>query len=31
VTVVVDGELLGTYRYLLEPEQRIEALSFVKR
>ena len=31
VTVVVDGQLLGTYRYRLEPEQRIEALSFVKR
>jgi hypothetical protein len=31
LTVVVDGQLLGTYRYRLEPEQRIEALSFVKR
>jgi hypothetical protein len=31
VTVVVDGQLLGTYRYVLEPEQRVEALTFVKR
>lgn len=31
LTAVVDGQLLGTYRYRLEPEQRVEALSFVKR
>lgn len=31
LSVVVAGELLGAYRYRLEPEQRIEALSFVKR
>jgi hypothetical protein len=31
LTVVVDRELVGTYRYTLEPEERIKALSFVKR
>jgi hypothetical protein len=31
LSVAVGGELLGTYRYQIEPEQRIEALSFVKR
>lgn len=31
LSVVVDSELLGTYRYRLEPEQRVKALSFVKR
>jgi hypothetical protein len=30
LSVVVGGELLGTYRYRLEPEQRVEALSFSK-
>lgn len=30
LSVVVAGELLGAYRYRLEPEQRIEALSFTK-
>jgi hypothetical protein len=29
LSVVVGRELVGTYRYRLEPEQRIEALSFV--
>jgi hypothetical protein len=28
LSVAVRGELLGTYRYRLEPEQRIDALSF---
>jgi hypothetical protein len=28
LSVVVDSELVGTYRYRLEPEQRIDALSF---
>jgi len=28
LSVVVAGELLGTYRYRLDPEQRVEALSF---
>jgi hypothetical protein len=28
LSVAVDGQLLGTYRYRLEPEQRIDALSF---
>jgi hypothetical protein len=28
LSVVVDRELVGTYRYRLEPEQRIDALSF---
>jgi tRNA (guanosine-2'-O-)-methyltransferase len=28
LSVAVDGELVGTYRYRLEPEQRIDALSF---
>jgi hypothetical protein len=28
VSVVVRGELVGSYRYPLEPEQRIDALSF---
>lgn len=31
VSLAVDSELVGSYRYKLEPEQRIEALSFVKR
>jgi hypothetical protein len=31
LSVVVENELLGAYRFRLEPEQRIEALSFVKR
>jgi hypothetical protein len=31
LSVVVENELLGSYRFRLEPEQRIEALSFVKR
>jgi hypothetical protein len=31
LSVVVDGELLGAYRYRLEPEQRVEALTFSKR
>jgi hypothetical protein len=31
LSVVVDGQLLGAYRFRLEPEQRVEALSFVKR
>jgi hypothetical protein len=31
LSVVVSGQLLGAYRFRLEPEQRIEALSFVKR
>ena len=31
LSVVVESELLGAYRFQLEPEQRIEALSFVKR
>jgi hypothetical protein len=31
LTVAVDSRPLGTYRFKLEPEQRIEALSFVKR
>lgn len=31
LSIVVDSELLGSYKYRLEPEQRIEALSFVKR
>lgn len=30
LSVVVAGELLGTYRYRLDPEQRVEALSFSK-
>jgi len=31
LSVVVAGQLLGAYRFRLEPEQRIEALSFTKR
>jgi hypothetical protein len=31
LSVVVDRELLGSYRFRLEPEQRVEALTFVKR
>lgn len=31
LTVEVDSQPLGTYRFKLEPEQRIDALSFVKR
>ncbi|MET0390556.1 MAG: hypothetical protein ABW321_31580 [Polyangiales bacterium] len=31
LSVVVDRELLGAYKFRLEPEQRIEALSFTKR
>jgi uncharacterized protein YfaP (DUF2135 family) len=31
VSVMVEKELLGAYKFQLEPEQRIEALSFVKR
>jgi hypothetical protein len=31
LTVAVDSQPLGTYRFKLEPEQRIDALSFVKR
>jgi uncharacterized protein YfaP (DUF2135 family) len=30
LSVVVASELLGTYLYRIEPEQRIEALSFIK-
>jgi hypothetical protein len=30
LSVVVAGELLGSYRYQLDPEQRVEALSFSK-
>jgi hypothetical protein len=30
LSVAVAGELLGTYRYQLDPEQRVEALSFSK-
>ena len=30
LSIVVAGELLGSYRYRLEPEQRIEALTFSK-
>ena len=31
LSVVVGNQLLGAYRFRLEPEQRIEALRFVKR
>jgi hypothetical protein len=31
LSVVVAGELLGSYQYRLEPEQRVEALTFSKR
>jgi hypothetical protein len=31
LSVVVDRQLLGAYRYRLEPEQRIEALAFVRK
>lgn len=31
LSVIVKGALLGSYKYRLEPEQRIEALRFVKR
>jgi hypothetical protein len=31
LSVVVDTQVLGTYRYRLEPEQRVEALTFMKR
>lgn len=31
LSVVVAGELLGTYKYQLDPEQRVEALTFAKR
>lgn len=31
LSVVVERELLGSYRFQLEPEQRLEALTFVKR
>jgi len=31
VSVMVDNQLLGAYSFRLEPEERIEALSFVKR
>jgi hypothetical protein len=30
LSVVVGGELLGAYRYQLDPEQRVEALTFSK-
>jgi hypothetical protein len=30
LSAVVGGELLGSYRYRLDPEQRVEALSFTK-
>jgi tRNA (guanosine-2'-O-)-methyltransferase len=31
LSVVVDREILGSYRFRLDPEQRIDALTFVKR
>jgi hypothetical protein len=31
LSVAVEGQSLGAYRFRLEPEQRIEALTFVKR
>lgn len=31
LSAVVSGQLVGSYRFRLEPEQRVEALSFVKR
>lgn len=31
LSVAIDEEVVGSYRYKLEPEQRIEALSFVKQ
>jgi len=31
LSVVVENQLLGAYRFRLDPEQRVQALSFVKR
>jgi hypothetical protein len=31
LTVVVDRQLLGSYRFQIDPEQRVQALQFVKR